>query len=178
MAATGIRTGEALGLDLTDLDVQAATLKVTGKYGKIRLLPLHPTVLDGLTAYLGERERLLPAANCPALLITSRGTRLTSQVVHPVFRALADSVGLTASSTACRPRLHDLRHTFAVSTMLQAYRSGADPAAVLAVLVTWLGHVDPNQTYWYLTGTAELLEAAAGRLHPVTRDDQTERCPT
>jgi integrase/recombinase XerD len=165
MAATGIRTGEALGLDLTHLDLQAATLTVTGKYGKTRVLPLHPSVLDGLAAYLRERDRHLPALTCPALLVTTRGTRLKPQLVHPVFRDLADQAGLAPASSASRPRLHDLRHTFAVSTMLDAYRSGSDPAAVLPVLATWLGHADPGDTYWYLTGTAELLAAATDRLH-------------
>jgi integrase/recombinase XerD len=170
MAATGIRTGEALGLDVTDLDQQAGTLRVTGKYGKIRLLPLHPSVYDGLTEYLQDRQRLLPAVPCPALLVTTRGTRLKPQLVHPVFRALADRVGLTAASSASRPRLHDLRHRFAVLTMLQAYRSEQDPAAVLPVLATWLGHADPGDTYWYLTGTAELLAAATDRLHAAGHD--------
>lgn len=165
MAATGIRTGEALGVDITDLDQQTATLRVTGKYGKTRVLPLHPTVLEGLSGYLHQRDRLLPAATCPALLISTRGTRLLPQVVHQTFRSLADRAGLTPASSACRPRLHDLRHTFAVSTMLEAYRRGSDPAATLPVLATWLGHADPNDTYWYLTGTAELLTAATDRLH-------------
>jgi site-specific recombinase XerD len=164
MASTGIRTGEALGLDVIDLDEQASTLTVTGKYGKTRMLPLHPTVLEGLNGYLRERDRLLPAAHCPALLISTRGTRLCPQVVHPTFRALADRIGLTPASSVSRPRLHDLRHTFAVSTMLDAYRSGSDPAATLPILATWLGHADPNDTYWYLTGTAELLTAAIDRL--------------
>jgi integrase/recombinase XerD len=139
MAATGIRTGEALALDVADLDRRAGTLTVTGKYGKTRLLPLHPSVLQGLGSYLGERDRLLPAAHCPALLVSTRGTRLRSQSVHPTFRALADQVGLVASSSAGRPRLHDLRHRFAVATMLDAYRSGGDPAATLPLLATWLG---------------------------------------
>jgi site-specific recombinase XerD len=164
MAATGIRTGEALGLDVTDLDERAATLRVTGKYGKVRMLPLHTTVLEGLAEYLRERGRLLARASCPALLVSTRGSRLRSQVVHPTFRRLADRAGLTPTSSASRPRLIDLRHTFAVSTMLDAYRSGSDPAATLPVLATWLGHADPNDTYWYLTGTAELLAAATDRL--------------
>jgi site-specific recombinase XerD len=164
MAATGIRTGEAIGLDVTDFDQRASTLRVTGKYGKTRLLPLHPSVHDGLIDYLHQRQRLLPAASCPALLVTSRGTRLKPQSVHPVFRTLTDGAGITDASSACRPRLHDLRHRFAVLTMLHAYRSGQDPAAVLPVLATWLGHADPGNTYWYLTGTAELLEAAMQRL--------------
>ncbi len=163
MASTGIRTGEAIGLDVASLDRAAATLRVTGKYGKTRLVPLHPTVLSGLTDYLGTRARLLPAGACPALLISTTGRRLPPSTVHTTFRALVKAAGLEPASTACRPRLHDLRHTFAVTTMLDAYRSGADPAAVLPILSTWLGHTEPRDTYWYLTGTSELLAAAAGR---------------
>lgn len=177
MAATGIRTGEALALDVSDLDQPAGTLTVTGKYGKTRLLPLHPSVVRGLHHYLAERDRLLPAACCPALLVSTRGTRLRPQSVHPTFRALADQVGLTASSSASRPRLHDLRHRFAVSTMLDAYRSGGDPAATLPLLATWLGHADPNDTYWYLTGTAELMAAATDRLRAAERAHRSRRRP-
>ena len=170
MAATGIRTGEAIALDVTDLDQQEATLTVTGKYAKVRMLPLHPTVLDGLAGYLAERDRLLPAPACPALLVSARGCRLLRQTVHATFRELVQAAGLHVTSSASRPRLFDLRHTFAVSAMLDAYRSGADPAAVLPVLATWMGHADPNDTYWYLTGTAELLAAATQRLQ--ARDAQ------
>jgi integrase len=162
MAATGVRTGEALGLDVTDLDEQAATLTVTGKYGKVRVLPLHTTVLDGLRGYLRERDRLLPAASCPALLVSTRGGRLRSQVVHPTFRALADRAGLVAASSACRPRLHDLRHTFAVSTMLDAYRSDGDPAATLPILATWLGTLSNRSPGAPATGSRSVSGAAAG----------------
>lgn len=164
MAATGLRTGEAIGLDLADLDMHAATLTVTGKYGKVRLLPLHPTVASGLTGYLAERDRLLPASTCPALLVSAHGRRLRVTAVDATFREVAQTAGLRATSSACRPRLFDLRHSYAVSVMLDAYRSGADPAAALPVLATWMGHADPRDTYWYLTGTAELLAAAAERL--------------
>ncbi len=137
---------------------------MTGKYGKTRLLPLHPSVASGLDDYLDARARLLPAGACPALLISTTGRRLSPSTVHPTFRTLANVARLEPASTACRPRLHDLRHTFAVTTMLDAYRSGADPAAVLPILSTWLGHTNPADTYWYLTGTSELLTAAADRL--------------
>jgi integrase/recombinase XerD len=177
-SATGIRTGEALGLDVGDVDLGAgsrqATLTVTGKYGKTRLLPLHPTVATGLAGYLTTRAAVLPAANCPALLINTHGRRLGKGSVHPTFRAVADRAGLTAASTASRPRLHDLRHTFAVNTMLEAYRSGADPAATLPLLTTWLGHAEPSDTYWYLTGTAELMAAATERLERTRADSRTD----
>jgi site-specific recombinase XerD len=164
MASTGIRTGEALGLDIADFDEQAAALTVTGKYGKTRGLPLHRTVAVQLAGYLAGRSGHRNAAESSALLMSTRGTRLIPQDVHQAFRALTVTAGMVPASSACRPRLHDFRHTFAVTTMLDAYESGADPAAVLPVLATWLGHADPGDTYWYLTGTAELLAAAAARL--------------
>jgi integrase/recombinase XerD len=164
MAATGIRTGEAIGLNIASFDHQASTLTVTGKYGKTRQLPLHQSAAEALAQYLDQRAQLLPAANCPALLISPRGTRLSASVVHPTFRQLGVKTGLPTRSDACRPRLHDLRHTFAVATMLDAYTRGADPAAVLPLLATWLGHSEPSDTYWYLTGTAELLAAATKRI--------------
>ncbi len=164
MAATGIRTGEMIGLDIVDLDQQAETLTVTGKYARTRRLPLHPSVAEALVQYLDLRNRLLPAGACPALLISTRGARLHPSTVHRTFRGLVAEVGLRAVSPACRPRLHDFRHTFAVSTMLDAYTSGDDPAVVLPLLSTWLGHIHPSDTYWYLTGTAELMAAAADRL--------------
>lgn len=171
MAATGIRTGEAVGLEIASLDRQAGTLTVTGKYGKTRKLPLHRTTAEALTRYLVLRNELLPAADCPALLISTRGNRLHPSLVQQTFRHLATEAGLRRVSTACRPRLHDLRHTFAVCTMLDAYTRGGDPAAVLPLLATWLGHSEPSDTYWYLTGTTELLAAATERV-AARHDDQ------
>lgn len=164
MSATGIRTGEAIGLDVASLDRAAATLRVIGKYGKTRLLPLHSSVANGLIDYLGARARQLPAGACPSLLISSAGRRLPPSTVHLTFRTVANAAGLEPASAVCRPRLHDLRHTFAVTTMLRAYQSGGDPAATLPILSTWLGHTEPRDTYWYLTGTSELLAAATDRL--------------
>lgn len=163
MAATGIRTGESLALDKRSFDRRKRTLTVTGKYGKIRQLPLHATVADALSDYL-DRHRGFSKTDDPALFISTRGTRLHPSSVHPTFRQLTAAARLGAASSACRPRLHDLRHTFAVSTMVEAYRRGDDPAVVLPILSTWLGHTEPRDTYWYLTGTAELLEAAAATL--------------
>jgi len=178
MAATGIRTGEAIGLNMADFDEQAGTLTVTGKYGKVRMLPLHTTAVHGVVEYLRQRQRLLPAANCPALLISITGRRLCRTTVHLTFRGLADQVGLVAVSPACRPRLHDLRHTFSVNTMLDAYRPGGDPVRILPILSTWLGHVEPGDTYWYLTGTAELLAAATARMENLAAHDDHETDPS
>jgi integrase/recombinase XerD len=164
MAATGIRTGEALGLQSTDWDRAAGVLTVTGKYAKTRALPVHPSVASALGGYLEQRRTLGMLKTSPTLLVSSTGRQLRSGTVHPVFRDLTRRTGIATASPACRPRLHDLRHTFAVSTMLDAYRvPQGDPAATLVVLSTWLGHADPKDTYWYLTGTAELMAAAAAR---------------
>jgi len=175
MAATGIRTGEVVALDIASLDQDGHTLRVKGKYDKIRLLPLHPTVVEALTNYLQRRERLLPAAACPALLISTKGTRLHPSNVQQTFRGLLHQSGLKPASSSCRPRLHDFRHGFAVSTMLDAYRSGADPAVVLPILSTWLGHTEPRDTYWYLSGTSELLAAATERLETGGPREQRSR---
>lgn len=168
MAATGIRTGEALGLDIASFDPQDHTLTVTGKYGKIRRLPLHPTVGAALNSYLEQRQSFAPAADEAALFVSTNGTRLHRSGVHPTFRQLTVTAGIKPASSSCRPRLHDLRHRYAVLTMLDAYRRGDDPAVVLPILSTWLGHTDPRDTYWYLTGTAELFDAAAHRLKQAT----------
>ena len=110
--------------------------------------PAPPTAAAALAQYLDLRNEVLPAAACPALLISTRGNRLCPSVVQQTFRQLGVETGLRTRSGACRPRLHDLRHTFAVSTMLDAYTRGADPAAVLPLLSTWLGHCEPSDTYW------------------------------
>ena len=164
MAATGIRTGEALGLRITDWDRAAGVLTVTGKYAKTRALPVHPSVSEALGGYLEGRRSLGTLNTSPLLLVSVTGRQLRSATVHPVFRDLTRRTGIATESPTCLPRLHDLRHTFAVNTMLDAYREPAgDPAATLALLSTWLGHADPTDTYWYLTGTSELMAAAAAR---------------
>lgn len=127
-------------------------------------MPLHPSVVDGLTAYLNTRDRLLPASACPALLISSTGRRSPPSTVHPTFRAVVKAAGLGPASTACRPRLHDLRHTFAVNSMLDAYLTKPIPRPSCRSFRPGLGHTEPRDTYWYFTGTSELLAAAADRL--------------
>lgn len=166
MAATGIRTGEALGLNIASFDAQGHTLTVIGKYGKIRQLPLHPTVSAALSGYLEQRRSFASAVAEGALFVSTNGTRLHRSGVHPTFRQLTVTAGIGPVSSSCRPRLHDLRHRYAVATMIDAYHRGEDPAVVLPILSTWLGHTEPRDTYWYLTGTAELLDAAARRLDP------------
>jgi integrase len=98
------------------------------------------------------------------VLISPAGTRLLYCNVHSTFRELRHRAGLVPRSAACRPRIHDVRHTFAVRTLLGWYRAGVEVQPRLPLLSTYLGHVHPKDTYWYLTAAPELLGLAADRL--------------
>lgn len=166
LAATGIRVGEAIGLDAGDADLDAGVLTVrNGKHGKSRLVPLHGTAARALRDYQQVRDRFFPGdARTPAVLISPAGTRLLYCNVHATWKKLTAAAGLAPRSGSCRPRIHDLRHSFAVRTMLDAYESGRDGQETLAALSTYLGHADPKATYWYLTASPELMAAAGQRL--------------
>jgi integrase len=165
LAATGMRVGEAIGLDRGDLDAGQGLLTIrSGKFGKSRQLPLHPSVLQALDGYARLRDSVHRRPAAPAFLLSTTGTRLIYKNVHFTFHKLAGQAGLRPRSAACRPRIHDLRHTFAVAMLTRWYADGGDVAARLPLLSTWLGHAVPAGTYWYLTGTPELLALAAARL--------------
>ncbi len=171
LAVTGMRIGEAIRLDRDDLDLQGGRLVVrNSKFGKSRLLPLHPSTVAALRDYLEVRDRLKPRPASTALLIGARGGRLNRDGVEWTFRLLRDRAGLIDHPGSRRPRLHDIRHSFAVKTMLDSYRTGSDPVARMSLLSTYLGHADPGNTYWYLSAAPELLALAAQRLE----DDLTE----
>ena len=164
LAVTGMRVGEAVALDRHDFDSQQGTLTVRqGKGGKSRALPLHPTATSAVRQYLDRPDRPV-VRNTAALLVSTAGTRLLLCNVQQTFRTLVRRAGLLPHSAACRPRLHDLRHRFAVCTLLDAYRQGHDPEARLALLATYLGHGDPKYTYWYLSAAPELMRLATDRL--------------
>ena len=164
LAVTGLRVGEAIGLDDDDLDVEHGVLAVTGKFGKPRQVPLHPSAVAALAAYQRRRRTEHPRPGTPALFVSTPGTRLIYVNVSATFVKLVDRAGLAPRSASCRPRPHDLRHSFAVATLLDWYRDGGDVAARLPLLSTYLGHVEPANTYWYLHAAPELLAEAAQRL--------------
>jgi len=165
LAVTGIRVGEAIQLDQADLNVANSLLTVRhGKFGKSRELPLHPSTVLALSGYLGRADRPRVRSRTPALFVSPAGTRLLYNNVQHTFHQLVCRVGITPRSAACRPRIHDIRHNFAVNTILDSYRDGGDPGSQLAVLSTYLGHVDPAGTYWYLSAAPELMRVAADRL--------------
>jgi integrase len=169
LAATGMRVGEAISLDRGDLAAGQGLLTIrSGKFGKSRQLPLHASVLQALAGYAGLRDSACRRPATPAFFVSVTGTRLIYQNVHFTFHQLTQAAGLRPRSPACRPRIHDLRHAFAVTTLARWHADGGDVTARLPLLSTWLGHADPAGTYWYLTGTPELMALAAARLDAST----------
>lgn len=165
LAVTGLRVGEAIRLDRGDLDFAHEFLVVRdSKFGKSREVPLHPSTIRALRDYLRRRDRLQPPPSTAALFISPAGTRLLYCNVHATFRQLRRRAGLQPRSASCRPRIHDLRHTFAISTLLDAYHSDGDVQPRLSLLATYLGHVHPDSTYWYLSAAPELLALVGQRL--------------
>jgi len=165
LAVTGIRAGEAIGLDEEDFDAGRELLVIrNAKYGKHRLVPLHPSAAQALARYAECRRQAHPFPASPALFVSTAGTRLLHSNIGLTFASLAGRAGLTRRSASCRPRVHDLRHSFAVATVLGWYRDGADIAALMPRLSTYLGHTDPQHTFWYLTAAPELMALAGQRL--------------
>jgi integrase/recombinase XerD len=165
LAATGMRVGEALRLDRCDVDLSDGLVRVlSSKFGKSRQIPLHPTVTSALSDYTRVRSKLCPRPVAPNFFVSTAGTRLIYNNVHFTFQGLARMAGIEAHSKRCRPRIHDLRHRFAVHTLLGWHRAGIDVEPMLPVLSTYMGHVDPSSTYWYLQATPELLTGVADRL--------------
>ena len=165
LAATGMRVGEVIGLDDADVDLITGLLTVREtKFGKSRQLPVHPTTVAALRSYVHQRDRLChrPTTTRTSFFTSTVGTRLVYPNVASTFRRLVMSAGIGPG-----PRIHDLRHSFAVSTLLCWYRDGGDVQARLPLLSTYLGHSHPHSTYWYLQAAPELLALATTRLaHP------------
>ena len=164
LAVTGLRLGEALGLDRQDVDLDAGVLRVRGKNDKWREVPLHPTTTRALADYARLRDDQWPAPKTSAFFVCSTGERLQKSVVHHTFPQLIRQVGLEGRGQRARPRPHDLRHAYAVHTLLDWYRDGEIVDAKLPLLSTMLGHAKPEHTYWYLQAVPELTELVAARL--------------
>ena len=165
LAVSGMRIGEPLALDRADVDLAGGSLSIRGaKFGKSRWLPLHPSTTARLARYAERRDRLYPAPPTPSFFLSEQGTRLTTWSVRATFVTLSQQIGLRAPKDHHGPRLHDLRHRFAIRTLLDWYRSGADVEQRLPQLAAYLGHAHVGDTYWYLSATPELLALAARRL--------------
>ncbi len=163
LAATGMRLGEALALSRDDVDLVDGLVTIRhAKFDRMRLVPLHPSVTAALRGYASARGRLCPAPHTDRFFISATGRALRREEADHVFRVITGLIGLRTGTV--RPRIHDLRHSFAVRTLIDGQREGLDVPALLPVLSTYLGHVEPANTYWYLSAVPELMQLAAARL--------------
>jgi integrase/recombinase XerD len=165
LAVTGMRPGEAVGLDCHDVDLKNGVVLVrAGKQKKQRVVPLHATTISALREYTRLRDACIREPSTPAFFVSTRGHRMGREELNRTFTKLVGHVGLDGRGARARPRPHDLRHAFAVNTLLGWYRAGEDIDRRMPLLSTFLGHVDPASTFWYLEAVPELLELVSQRL--------------
>lgn len=166
LATTGMRSGEIVRLNQCDVDLAARTLQVVAtKRNTSRELIVHESTAAALAAYARLRDDGLPTASSPSFFVSTTGHRLSQSTLNSTFRLLVRAAGLEPppGSRARRPRPHDARHSFAVTTLLAWYRDGENVQARLPALSAYLGHVEPKDTYWYLSAVPELLALASER---------------
>jgi len=168
LAATGMRISEALALRLSDITDDGLVIEKT-KFKKSRLLPLHPSTRRALDAYLAVRLRA--ATECDALLIGNAEEAVAYSTVIAVFLPLTRSIGLRGSSGRGGPRIHDLRHTFAVRSLERCPRSAAAVSRHIVGLSTYLGHAHVTDTYWYLQASPALMTHIADAAEALQRGE-------
>ena len=165
LAVSGMRLGEAIGLDRQDVDLDQGLLKVRqAKFNKSRWVPIHSTTRARLQRYRRLRDHLFPHPQSPSFLLSEQGTRLTDWIVRRWFIRLSHQIGLRQPTDHHGPRLHDLRHRFVIQTLRHWYRMNKDVEAHLPELTTYIGHGHVRDTYWYISATPELLQLATERL--------------
>jgi integrase/recombinase XerD len=163
IAASGMRIGEAIGLARDDIDLDTGVITIRqAKFDRSRLVPLHPTVTQVMGRYAAERDRLCPRPRSAAFFLSGAGTRLDRSGVGAAFRKITADLGIRTA--AVRPRVHDLRHSFAVQTLIRWQRARVNTDEHIGTLSTYLGHIAPADTYWYLSASPELMALAAERL--------------
>lgn len=167
MACTGLRLSECLKLDLQDVDFHESILTVNGKRGHQRLVPLHPSTARALVEYMRLSRQMVTGIHTDAFFINSYRNRPSPGTVEHAFRQLRTILAYGPPPGGRPPRLHDFRHTYTTTSLLQAYKDGKDIDAHIAALATYLGHVSPESTYWYLSAVPELMNLVAGRISPI-----------
>ena len=165
LSVTGLRIGEALRLNLADVDLDQGILTIRdSKFGKSRLVPLHPSTRIALSKYLQRRNDYFGRRDIEPFFVSRHGTRMRHNDAWKSLVRLSRKIGLRGPSDRRGPRLHDFRHRAAVQAMLRCYRSGAHPERRLPALSTYLGHGDLKHTYWYLHQNPGLMKQAVARL--------------
>jgi integrase len=163
LAVSGMRIGEAVALERSDVDLDAGLITIRKpKSDRARLVPLHPTSVEALRRYALVRDRLRPRPRSRAFFLSSAGTPVLDESLRKAFREIMTRIGVRTEEV--RPRVHDLRHRFAVQTLIDWQRSGENIDERITTLSTFLGHVSPADTYWYLSASPELMALAADRL--------------
>ena len=170
IAVSGMRMSEPIALDRNDVDLEQGVLTVRQtKFGKSRLVPLHPSTIEKLSEYTLLRDRLCSNPQSQSFFVSERGTRLTAGTVRRWFVKLSCEIGLRDPKDSHGPRLHDLRHVFATKTLLSWYQAGVDVERQMPVLTNYLGHENVTDTYWYISAVPELLHQATLRLEESNR---------
>lgn len=165
LAVTGLRVGEAIRLHQDDVDIKQGLLRIRQtKFGKDRFVPLHPSTTRALARYARRRNNFCSVPAYPHFFLSDQGKPLTDCMVRWTFVKLSRQIRIRGPAASSGPRLHDLRHRFAVRTLLIWYRSGVDVEARMPVLSTYLGHAHVTDTYWYLSAAPELMALTAARL--------------
>ncbi|CAN7693688.1 tyrosine-type recombinase/integrase [Variovorax sp. LjRoot290] len=164
IAATGLRISEALKLQVADIDLSGATVTVRQtKFHKSRCLPLHPSAVQALSEYLRARQRFVGRASDSPVFAGPSGRALSSSGVHKVFARLRDQLGWRARGDHARPRIHDIRHSMVVRRVQRWHEDGVSIDHAMFWLCTYMGHARISDTYWYLTGTPELMQLVGAR---------------
>jgi integrase len=170
LACTGLRISEALRLKGEDIDWEAGLLTIREtKFKKSRLVPLHPSTVSALHRYRQHRDRYHSSPQANTFFLTEKGTRLKYWRALMTFLSLRDQLGWMKPGTQRPPRIHDLRHTFAVRRLQRWYKEGAQVDQKIASLSTYLGHGKVTDTYWYLSAVPELLSIGASRFELFTK---------
>jgi integrase/recombinase XerD len=165
IAVTGIRVGEAMKLEDRDVDWAERILTIReAKFNKSRQVVLHPSTVDELRRYQRLRNQLRPVRNIPNFFIGHRGGPVDHVTIHGIFVRALKRIGLEKQKGGVNPRIHCLRHSFAVNTLIRWYRDGHDVEQRIPLLSTYMGHISPSSTYWYLSAVPELMALAASRL--------------
>jgi integrase len=176
LAAAGLRLSEVCRLEPDDVNLSEGVLTVReSKFRKSRLVPLHPTATAALSTYAAQRDRRLGPCQSGGFFRTDRAAVLKPNTVERTFARLRERLGWTDQGRARRPRIHDLRHSFAVRRLLAWHEEGVDLDRKVLALSTYLGHARPSDTYWYLTAVPELMAIASRRFEEFAQASQAGR---